>query len=272
MDKSDIDKLQKFADGEISLSEEELREFAKTFIKQDTNLVTFTKENEEIKEQNRQAKIDIANLYSEIIQTQKELIYLMGEIGETRSRETGSHVKRVALYSYILAKEYGLSEAEAQLLKNASPMHDIGKVAIPDSILNKPGRLTLEEFEIMKTHSEIGYKLLNHSDRPLLKASAIVAYQHHERWDGKGYPRGLKGEEIHIFGRITAVADVFDALSSDRAYKRAWELDRILQLFKEEKGRHFEPKLVDIFFSNLDEFLKIRDKFKDVEGSPYKPC
>ena len=271
MDKSDIDKLQKFADGEISLSEKELRELAKTFVEQKRNIETLTEDNRSLEKQNKQAKIDIASLYSEIIQTQKELIYLMGEIGETRSRETGNHVKRVALYSYVLAKEYGLSEAEAQLLKNASPMHDIGKIGIPDAILNKPGRLTLEEFEIMKTHAEIGYKLLNHSDRPLLKASAIVAYQHHERWDGKGYPRGLKGEEIHIFGRITAIADVFDALSSDRVYKKAWELDRILQLFKEERGRHFEPKLVDIFFSNLDELLKIREKFQDVEDSPYKP-
>ena len=200
----------------------------------------------------------------EIIDTQKEVVYTMGSIGETRSKETGNHVKRVAEFSYLLAKLSGLSEEEAQLLKLASPMHDIGKVGIPDEILNKPGKLTPEEFEIMKTHALLGYEMLKGSNRDVMKTSAIVASEHHERYDGHGYPYGLKGEEIHIYGRITTICDVFDALGADRCYKKAWELERILALFKEERGKQFDPDLVDIFFENLDDFLVIRDKYADL--------
>lgn len=205
----------------------------------------------------------IFELNKEIVNTQIEVVSTMGAIGETRSKETGLHVKRVAEYSYLLAILYGLDESDASLLKQASPMHDIGKVGIPDSILNKPGKLTLEEFDIIKTHSQLGYEMLKHSNRPILKASAVVAQTHHEKWDGRGYPNALKADEIPIFGRITAVADIFDALGHDRCYKKAWELDDILVFFKEERGRHFDPKLVDLFFDNLDKFLEIRDKFKD---------
>jgi response regulator RpfG family c-di-GMP phosphodiesterase len=149
------------------------------------------------------------------------------------------------------------------MLKEASPMHDIGKVAIPDSILNKPARLTVEEFAQMKKHAGLGYEMLKYSNRPLLKLASIVAYQHHEKWDGTGYPNGLKAEEIDINGRITAIADVFDALGSSRVYKKAWNDEDIFKLFKEEKGKHFDPKLVEIFFEHLDKFLEIRDKFSD---------
>lgn len=200
---------------------------------------------------------------AEIINTQKEIVYAMGEIGETRSKETGYHVKRVAKYSKLLALKYGLSPEQAELLMMASPMHDIGKVGIPDEILNKPGKLTADEFEIMKTHAQLGYKMLKNSNKDILKTAAIVANEHHEKWEGNGYPRGLKGEEIHVFGRITAIADVFDALGSDRVYKKAWDLDEIIELFKKERGKHFEPKMVDLFLENLDEFLVIRDKYQD---------
>ena len=206
---------------------------------------------------------EVIKLNQEIIDTQKEVVFTMGAIGETRSKETGLHVKRVAEYSYLLAKLVGMSEEEAALLRQASPMHDIGKVAIPDSILNKPGKLTVEEFEIMKTHASIGYEMLNHSNRPILKASSIVANSHHEKWDGTGYPNGLSGENIHIYGRITAIADVFDALGHDRVYKQAWELNDILELFKEEKGRHFDPNLIDLFFTNLDMFIEIQKNLED---------
>ena len=188
----------------------------------------------------------------------------MGSIGESRSKETGNHVKRVAEYSKIFALNYGLSEEEAELFRQASPMHDIGKVGIPDSILKKPAKLTEEEMLVMKTHAEIGFSMLNHSERPLLKAASIVAYEHHEKWDGSGYPQGLSGENIHIYGRITAIADVIDALGSDRCYKKAWEDEKIFALLKEEKAKHFDPKLVDIFFDNKDEFLLIRDSNKDM--------
>ena len=163
-----------------------------------------------------EATKDIINLNKEIEDTQKEVIFRMGAIGETRSKETGNHVKRVAEYSKLLALYYGLGEDEAELLKQVSPMHDIGKVGIPDNILNKPGKFTDKEFEIMKQHSKIGYDMLSGTDKPLLKAASIVAYEHHEKWSGGGYPRGIKGEEIHMFGRMTALADVFDALGSDR--------------------------------------------------------
>ncbi len=202
-------------------------------------------------------------LATEIEETQREVVFTMGAIGESRSQETGYHVKRVAEYSKVLALAYGLCEDEAELLKQASPMHDIGKIAIPDSILNKPGRFNDDERKIMNTHAELGYNMIKNSQRDLLKAAAIVAYEHHEKWDGTGYPRGLSGENIHIYGRITAIADVFDALGSDRVYKKAWKDEKILKLFHQEKGKHFDPKLVELFFENLNEFYSIREKFKD---------
>lgn len=206
---------------------------------------------------------DIITFHEELENTQREIINKMGEIAERRSRETASHVKRVAEYSRELALLAGLSEKEADLLCAASPMHDIGKVGIPDSILQKPGSLNDDEWAIMKTHSAAGYYILKDSNRPILKAAAIVSYTHHEKWNGTGYPNGLVCEEIHIFGRITAIADVFDALGSDRVYKKAWELEKILDLLKIEKGKHFDPNLVDIFLKNLDKFLLIRDANKE---------
>ncbi len=206
---------------------------------------------------------EINLLNKEIEETQKEVVFTMGAIGESRSKETGNHVKRVAEYSKLLALHYGLDKEEAELLKQASPMHDIGKVAIPDAILNKPGKFTDEEFEIMKKHAELGYEMLQNSNRPLLKAASIVAYEHHEKYDGSGYPRGLSGENIHIYGRITALADVFDALGSDRVYKKAWNDEEIFAFFKQQRGKHFDPKLIDIFFENLEKFLEIRTSFHD---------
>lgn len=202
-------------------------------------------------------------LNEELEQTQREVVFTMGAIGETRSKETGNHVKRVAEYSCVLALAYGLNSEQAELLKQASPMHDIGKVAIPDAILNKPGRLTASEFEVMKTHAAIGHDMLRHSNRALLRAAATVALQHHEKFDGSGYPASLAGEQIHIFGRITAIADVFDALGSSRVYKPAWQDSEIFALFREQRGRHFDPRLVDLFFENLDRLLAIRCEFSD---------
>jgi len=208
--------------------------------------------------------LESAMLYKEIEDTQKEIIFTMAEVGESRSKETGNHVKRVAEYSKLLALKSGMREEEAEKLKQASPLHDIGKVGIPDSILNKPGLLTPEEWTMMKTHVDIGYALLKESRREVLKAAAIVVYEHHERWDGSGYPRGLKGEDIHIYGRITALADVFDALGSDRCYKKAWEDEKIFALLKEERGRHFDPALVDLFFEHLEAFLAVRSQYAEV--------
>lgn len=203
---------------------------------------------------------EVVNLNKEIEDTQKEIIQKMGVIGESRSKETGEHVKRVAEISAIIAREIGLDANRVELIKSASPMHDIGKIGIPDSILLKPSRLTPEEFDVIKTHSTLGYEMLKGSNRELLKTAAIIAYEHHERWDGKGYPRGLEGENIHIYGRITAIADVFDALGNDRCYKKAWPLDKILSLLREERGKQFDPKVVDVFFENLDEILDLNEK------------
>ena len=203
------------------------------------------------------------NLYDELEETQKELIYRLGEISESRSLETGNHVKRVAEYSKLLALKAGLSEHDAALLHLASPMHDIGKVGIPDYILHKTDELTDEEWRIMRMHCENGYTLLKNSERPILKAAAIVAYQHHERWDGKGYPRGLQKEQIHIYGRITAIADVFDALGSERSYKQAWSDRAIFDYFKAERAGQFDPDLIDVFFENLEQFVQIRDAYRE---------
>ena len=207
---------------------------------------------------------EVQSLGKEIEETQREVIFTMGAIGESRSKETGNHVKRVAKYSKLLALYYGLNEKDAEMIHQASPMHDIGKVAIPDLVLNKPGSFTDAERIIMDTHVIIGYEMLKHSSRPLLKCAATIAYEHHEKYNGKGYPQALKGEKIHIYGRITALADVFDALGSERCYKKAWSDERIFTLFKKERGEHFDPKLVDIFFEHLDEFLDIRESLKDL--------
>jgi response regulator RpfG family c-di-GMP phosphodiesterase len=196
-------------------------------------------------------------LNNEIIDTQAEIVGKLGEIIENRSQETANHVNRVAYISYVLAKAYGLSEDYANKIRLASPMHDIGKVAIADNILLKPGKLTKDEFNVIKTHSKIGWEILKGSKREILKLAATIAYEHHEKWDGSGYPRGISGEEISISGRITAIADVFDALTQKRVYKDAWELKRVIKLFEEERGKHFEPKLVDLFLENLPKIKKI---------------
>lgn len=209
------------------------------------------------------ALAELKMLNKEIIETQKEVVFTMGSIGETRSKETGQHVKRVAEYSRLFALLSGLDEYEADLIAMASPMHDIGKVGIPDAILNKKGRLTEEEFEVMKTHVDIGYDMLKHSERPILRTAAIIALEHHEKWDGSGYPRKLDGNNIHLYGRITALADVFDALGSDRCYKKAWEDDKIFELLKDQSGKHFDPVLVDMFFDNLESFFEVREKYRD---------
>jgi HD-GYP domain-containing protein (c-di-GMP phosphodiesterase class II) len=207
--------------------------------------------------------LDAAMLQEEIEATQREIIFTLAETGELRSKETGYHVKRVAEFCRLFAEKYGLSDDETELLKLSSPMHDIGKIAIPDSILLKPAKLTADEWKIMQSHTTLGYEMLKHSERRLLKAAAVIANEHHEKWNGKGYPTGISKEDIHIFGRITAMSDVFDALANTRVYKPAWELDRIVELFKEERGQQFDPDLVEVFLDNIDEFVRIKETYKD---------
>ncbi len=208
-------------------------------------------------------QLEAIALQEEIESTQREIILTLAEVGEMRSKETGNHVKRVAEYSEILAKAYGLDPDEVSLLRNASPMHDIGKIAIPDSILLKHGSLTDEERKKMQAHTTLGFEMLNHSDRKLLKTAALVAVQHHEKWDGTGYPNRLKGEEIHVFGRLLAIADVFDALICRRVYKDPWSVDKIIAMFTERKGKDFEPKAIDAFLKVKDEMVNISIKLDD---------
>ncbi|MCG7535268.1 DUF3369 domain-containing protein [Pseudoalteromonas sp. OOF1S-7] len=206
---------------------------------------------------------DNLNLRETVKESQKELSYILGEAVEKRSKETGSHVKRVAHYSLLLAKLVGLNDYRAEIIKLASPLHDIGKISIPDVILNKPGKLNDDEWAIMKTHAQQGYEILKNSTNDILQCGAIIAHQHHEKWDGSGYPQGLKGEQIDIAGRITALADVFDALGSVRCYKPVWTLEEILTEIKRQRGQQFDPKLVDLFIENLEQFVAIRDQYPD---------
>ncbi len=206
---------------------------------------------------------EIVELKNEIVADQKELLMTLGYVGESRSKETAYHVRRVAEYARILGKAYGLSDQEADSLWAVAPMHDIGKIGIPDAILNKPGKLESEEYEVMKGHAHIGWSFFKNSPRPLLQAAAIVAYEHHEKWDGTGYPRGIRGEEIHIFGRITAIADVFDALGTKRVYKPAWTLDEVLDYLKEQREKQFDPHLVDLVLANIEAFKAIQKEFSD---------
>lgn len=205
------------------------------------------------------AALENVRLIRDIEDAQREIVFTLGEIVETRSRETGHHVKRVAEYSKVLGLRYGLSMSEAEVIRLASPLHDVGKVGIPDAILNKPGKLLPEEFEVIKTHTTMGYDMLRRSRGRVLQAAAIIALEHHERYDGAGYPHGRRGKDIHIYGRIIGIADVFDALGAERVYKRAWSLDEILDYFRREGGRQFDPDLVEIFFANIEEILDIRN-------------
>ncbi len=220
--------------------------------------------NEHLEERVEEGVAEIKALNEEIKATQRDVVFTMGAIGESRSRETANHVRRVAEYSRILALAFGMDSQAAEMLKEVSPMHDIGKIAIPDSILNKAGALTVEEQAIMRTHTTLGYEMLKGSQKPFFRAAATVAYEHHEKWDGTGYPRALKAEDIDILGRITAVADVFDALSSERVYKKAWPDQQVLDYMKEQRGRHFDPQLVDLLLQNREQFFAVREQFKDV--------
>ncbi|MCG8530334.1 MAG: HD domain-containing protein [Desulfovibrionales bacterium] len=203
----------------------------------------------------------IINLDKEVIETQREIVSTLGEVIEARSHETGGHVKRVAKVSRFLGNKLGIDEDHLDLLEAASPMHDVGKIGIPESILHKPGKLTPEEFEQIKTHTSIGKEILNGSNRELLQIASDIAHQHHERWDGKGYPNGLKEKEISIYARITMVADVYDALSSKRCYKEAWPEEKVLSFIASERAKAFDPKLVDIFLSNVEAIRTIREQY-----------
>lgn len=205
------------------------------------------------------------SLRSELEDSQREIVYILGDAVEHRSRETGQHLRRVAEISFLLARASGLSPHESALIREAAPLHDLGKIAIPDFVLNKPGPLDPDEWAIMQTHTQHGYDMLHSSDKPILRTGARIALDHHERWDGRGYPHGLKGEDISLPGRITAIADVFDALCSRRCYKEPWELDDVKALFQKERGAHFDPTLVDLLMEHWDEVVAIKTQYPDRE-------
>lgn len=202
-------------------------------------------------------------LHDEVNATQRDIVYMLGEAIETRSRETGQHVRRVAEYSYLIARGIGLPEREAQVLKIAAPLHDFGKIGIPDAILHKPGKLDEQEWAVMRQHAEIGREMLGRSNREILQAAAMLAGHHHEKWDGSGYPQGLRGEGIHLYGRIGAVADVFDALGSRRSYKEPWPLEEIVGHLREQRGVHFDPLIVDWVLDHMDEMVAVSRGFPD---------
>ncbi len=195
-----------------------------------------------------------------------EICLRLGRASEFRDMETGMHTRRISEISKALALLAGLSEADAEVLRLASPLHDVGKIGIPDRILLKPGRLDDNEMQIMKLHTTIGGRILSEGDRfASLDAGQIVALQHHEKWDGSGYPHGLKGEDIHIFARIVMVADIFDALASDRPYKKAFPIEKIIEIMEEGRGQFFDPRLLQLFMDNLQQFIDIRERLKDRE-------
>ncbi len=205
------------------------------------------------------------NLYldREVFDTQVEIIDTLGDVVENRSKEAAYHVKRVSHLSRLLGRLAGLPIEDVDALFMAAPMHDVGKVAIPDSILLKPGKLNAEEWEIMKTHAQIGQDIFNKSTRKVLQAAAIVAGQHHEKYDGSGYPNGFKGEEIHIYGRIVGIVDVFDALIHRRCYKEPWPLNKVIDELKSQEGKHFDPKLLNLFLDNMPKVISIINAYPD---------
>lgn len=211
-----------------------------------------------------EARMALDRARRELEAAQVQTIERLTKAAEFRDDETAAHLQRMSEYSRLLARKVGLDDYTAEMIRTASPMHDVGKIGIPDSILLKPGRLTSDEYEVMKKHAEIGYRILGGSDSKLLELAASIAYTHHEKFNGSGYPRGLSGEEIPIEGRIVAVADVFDALTSERPYKKAWPIERAVKLLVDGRDQHFDGELVDLFVGSMDEVLEIRKRLSDL--------
>jgi len=216
---------------------------------------------------NQELEIRVRLRTRDVEDTRKEVIRRLASAGEFRDNETGQHVVRMSHFAHRLAVGAGYDEADAEMLRDAAPLHDIGKVGIPDAILLKPGKLTPEEWTIMQRHAEIGGQILADSGFLLLDLARTIALTHHEKWDGSGYPARLRGEAIPLAGRIVAIADVFDALTSERPYKPAWPIDKAVALITDGAGHHFDPALVQLFTRELPALLEIRELFRDVDGA-----
>jgi response regulator RpfG family c-di-GMP phosphodiesterase len=204
---------------------------------------------------------EVEKSIKEIRERESELIYRLSKAAEYRDPETGVHLKRMSLYSKHIARQLGMDVCEQGLILEAAPMHDIGKVGIPDAILLKPGKLTESEFSLMKEHTKIGYEILSDSSSKLMQVGAQIALSHHEKYDGSGYPNGLTGQNIPIYGRICAVADVFDALTSVRPYKKMWAIEDAVLFIQQNSGEHFDPECVNAFFKDWGSVLAIRQQF-----------
>lgn len=233
------------------------------FLARTRNMLQLRKANVTLQNQASWLTEEVKKATAAILAREQETIWLLCKASEYRDPETGAHILRMAHYSRLIAKIMGLPEEEQELIFKAAPMHDIGKVATPDNILLKPGRLTDEEMAIMKQHAEVGYQILSQSNAPLLKVGAEIARNHHERFDGQGYPHQLRGKDIPLVGRIVAVADVFDALTSERPYKKAWSLEDARQHLLNNSGTHFDPDCVNAFLSDWSEITRIRNAFQD---------
>ncbi len=212
---------------------------------------------------NHQLQKEVSKATQALLQREQEALKVLSNAAEYKDPETASHVARVSHYSKLLALKYGLNEEEQEIIFYASPLHDIGKVGISDALLLKPGKLDETEMDAMKKHCDIGWKILHSSENPYLKAGAIIAKNHHEKYDGSGYPQGLRGEQIPLYGRITAIADVFDALTSKRPYKEPWPFERATEYLQAQSERHFDPQLCELFISHIDEVRSIYEQFKN---------
>lgn len=233
------------------------------FLARTKNMLALRKSHKQLADHAAWLAEEVRKATAEIEAREQETIFCLARAAEYRDPETGAHIQRMAYYSRHIACQLGLSAKQQKLLLEAAPMHDIGKMGTPDLILLKPDKLTPAEFAIMKQHAVIGYEVLNASNSPLLKVAAEIAYTHHEKFDGSGYPRGLKGYDIPLFGRIVAIADVFDALTSERPYKKAWAIEPAKQLLQEGKEAHFDPDCVEAFFADWDAVMAIKNRFID---------
>ena len=214
-------------------------------------------------DQSRELERKVKLRTAELNQSRQEIIRRLGRAAEFKDNETGMHVIRMSHYSRVIARAIGMDDTQADLLLNAAPMHDIGKIGIPDNVLLKPGKLDADEWEMMKKHPDFGANIIGEHESELLKMALIVARTHHEKWNGTGYPNGLAGEDIPLVGRIVAIADVFDSLTTERPYKQAWPVEKAVNLIKEEAGEHFDPKLVEAFMQHLPEILGLKEKYAE---------
>ncbi len=214
-------------------------------------------------DQNRELTHMVSERTEELSRTRLQIIRRLGRAAEYKDNETGMHVIRMSNSSRLIAQAYGGNEAWVERVYNAAPMHDIGKIGIPDNVLLKPGKLDAEEWELMKKHTDFGAEIIGEDESPLLQMSRTIALTHHEKWDGSGYPKGLAGEEIPLEGRIVAIADVYDALTSERPYKKAWSVEDAVKLIEENSGSHFDPSLVKLFNDVFPEILEVSKQYSD---------